>query len=87
MGKKLNALWDNQTSKITAPPPLWLGLGGLYGETGYQSPTARIFSVYMQMQLALQDGMVVHQMDVKTAYLNAPIDCELYIEQPEDYER
>ena len=26
-------------------------------------------------------------MDVKTAYLNAPIDCELYIEQPEGYER
>ena len=27
------------------------------------------------------------QMDVKTAYLNAPIDCELYMEQPEGYER
>ena len=26
-------------------------------------------------------------MDVKTAYLNAPIDCELYIKQPEGYER
>jgi len=31
--------------------------------------------------------MVVHQMDVKTAYLNAPIDCELYMEQPEGYDR
>ena len=29
----------------------------------------------------------MHQMDVKTAYLNAPIDCELYVEQPEGYER
>ena len=36
------------------------------------------------MQLALQEGMVMHQMNVKTAYLNAPIDCELYMEQPED---
>lgn len=25
-------------------------------------------------------------MDVKTAYLNAPIDCEIYMEQPEGYE-
>ena len=25
-------------------------------------------------------------MDVKAAYLNAPIDCELYVEQPEGYE-
>src|SRR6218665_446588 len=28
---------------------------------------------------------IVHQMDVKIAYLNAPIDCELYIEQPEGF--
>ena len=26
-------------------------------------------------------------MDVKTAYLNAPIDCEIYIEQPEGFEQ
>ena len=51
------------------------------------SPTARITSVRMLMQLAIQKGMVVHQMDVKTAYLNAPMDCELYIEQPDGYER
>ena len=51
------------------------------------SPTVRITSVRILMQLAIQTGMVVHQMDVKTAYLNAPIDCELYIEQPEGYER
>lgn len=41
----------------------------------------------MLMQLAVQKGIVVHQMDVKTAYLNAPIDCELYMEQPEGSER
>src|SRR6218665_3924438 len=39
----------------------------------------------MLMQLAVQRGMIVHQMDVKTAYLNAPFDCELYIEQPEGF--
>ena len=41
----------------------------------------------MLMQLAIQKGTVVHQMDLKTAYLNALINCELYIEQPEGYER
>ena len=51
------------------------------------SPTARLTSVRMLMQLAVQKGMVIHQMDVKTAYLNAPIDCELYVEQPEGYEQ
>jgi len=37
------------------------------------------------MQLAVQQNLIVHQMDVKTAYLNAHIDCELYIEQPEGF--
>ncbi|CAB3999284.1 Hypothetical predicted protein, partial [Paramuricea clavata] len=36
---------------------------------------------------AIQNNMLVHQMDVKTAYLNAPIDCEIFIEQPKGYER
>ena len=30
--------------------------------------------------------MFVHQMDIKTAYLNAPIDCEIFMELPEGYE-
>ncbi len=38
------------------------------------------------MQLAVQHVVIVHQMDVKTTYLNASIDSELYVEQPEDYE-
>ena len=37
------------------------------------------------MQLAVQFNLTVHQMDVKTAYLNAPIECELYVEQPEGF--
>jgi len=40
----------------------------------------------MLMQLAVQQGMIVHQMDVKITYLNAPIECEFYIEQPEGFE-
>jgi hypothetical protein len=51
------------------------------------SPTARITSVRILMQLAVQYNLIVHQMDVKTAYLNAPIDCELYVEQPEGFEK
>jgi len=49
------------------------------------SPTARVTSIRMLMQLAAQYDLTVHQMDVKTAYLNAPIDCELYVEQPEGF--
>jgi hypothetical protein len=49
------------------------------------SPTARITSVRMLMQLSIQSDYVVHQMDVKTAYLNADIDCEIYVEQPDGF--
>ena len=38
------------------------------------------------MQLAAQNNYIVHQMDVKTAYLNAPIDCDIYLEQAKGYE-
>ncbi|KAF2358847.1 Reverse transcriptase RNA-dependent DNA polymerase [Trinorchestia longiramus] len=46
------------------------------------SPTARMSSVRMILGLAVENGNIVHQMDFETAYLNADIDCELYLEQP-----
>ena len=49
------------------------------------APTASITSVRALMQIAVQNDMIVHQMDVKTAYLNAPIDTEIYMEQPEGF--
>lgn len=50
------------------------------------SPTASMTSVRSLMQLAAQYSLDLHQMDVKTAYLHAPIDCEVYMEQPEGFE-
>ena len=56
-----------------------------YGETF--SPTARMSSVRILAQLAVQYDLHVHQMDVKSAYLNAPIDCEIYMEQPQGFQK
>lgn len=39
------------------------------------------------MQLAAQYNLTVHQVDVKTAYLHAPIDHEIFMEQPEGFVR
>ena len=55
-----------------------------YGETF--SPTANLTSVRVLLQKAAQEDLLLHQMDVKTAYLHAPIDYEIYIDQPEGYE-
>ena len=48
------------------------------------APTANLTSVRVQM--AAQHDLILHQMDVKTAYLNAPIDCEIYMDQAEGFE-
>ena len=56
-----------------------------YNETF--APTARMTSVRLLMQQAAQSNLLVHQMDVKTAYLNAPIDCNIFVEQPKGYEK
>ena len=47
-----------------------------YGETF--APTANMTSVRALVQIATQYDLILHQMDVKTAYLNAPIDFEIY---------
>ena len=40
----------------------------------------------MLIQLAAQNDYIVEQIDAKTAYLNTPIDCQIYIEQVKGYE-
>ena len=55
-----------------------------YNETF--APTANFTSVRCLMQIAAQHDLILHQMDVKTAYLHAPIDCELYMEPTEGFE-
>ncbi|GFR75132.1 CCHC-type zinc finger, nucleic acid binding protein a [Elysia marginata] len=48
------------------------------------SPSARMTSIRTVIQLAVKNNLDVHQ-GVKAAYLNAPIDKEIYVEQPEGY--
>ena len=50
------------------------------------SPTTRMSSIRIFTQLALQCDFEIHQLDVKSAFLNAPIDCEIYMKQPEGFE-
>ena len=54
-----------------------------YSETF--SPTAKMSTIRMIMQVSAENKMMVHHLDVRTAYLNAPIDCEVYLSQPEGY--
>ena len=45
----------------------------------------RITSIRMLIALATVYGLEIHQMDVKTAFLNGELQEEIYIEQPEGF--
>eukprot|EP00795_Rhopilema_esculentum_P009823 gene9823-biopygen12578 len=54
-----------------------------YGEVF--SPVARYSAIRSLLALANIHNLEVHQMDVKTAFLNGSIDSEIYMAQPEGY--
>ena len=50
------------------------------------APVARYTSIRSIISLATQMGWKIHQIDVKTTFLNGVIEEEVYIEQPEGFE-
>ncbi|CAL8092418.1 unnamed protein product [Prunus armeniaca] len=49
------------------------------------SPVTRITSIRMLIAIAALHNLEIHQMDVKTAFLNGDLDEEIYMEQPEGF--
>ena len=56
-----------------------------YNETF--SPVVRYSSVQALLAFAVQNGMMIHQMDVVIAFLNGTLDDEIYMEHPPGYLR
>ena len=50
------------------------------------SPVVRFTSIRTLLALAVHKDMIVHQMDVVTAFLNGKLDEEIYMQQPEGYQ-
>jgi hypothetical protein len=51
-----------------------------FGET--YGPVARLESIHILLAYATHHDLKLHQMDVKTAFLNGPLQEEVYVEQP-----
>ena len=49
------------------------------------SPVTRISSVRMLIAITAIHNLEIHQMDVKTTFLNGDLDEEIYMEQPEGF--
>lgn len=56
-----------------------------YSET--YSPTAKLDTLRMILAVANQQRMIIQQIDVKSAFLNGNIEEEIYITQPEGFEK
>ena len=49
------------------------------------SPVARLTTIRTLIAVAASYGLIIHQMDVKTAFLNGELDEEIYMDQPEEF--
>ena len=49
------------------------------------SPVVRFSSIRGLLAFAVQNSMLIHQMDVVTAFLNGKLDEEIYMAQPDGY--
>ena len=48
-------------------------------------PAVRISSIRALLAIAIQNDMLIHQMDVVTAFLNGKLDEDIYMQQPDGY--
>jgi hypothetical protein len=49
------------------------------------SPVARLTTIRVLLSLAASYGLLIHQMDVKTAFLIGELEEEIYITQPDGF--
>jgi hypothetical protein len=49
------------------------------------SPVARLTTIRSLIVVTASYGLIIHQMDVKTAFLNGELDEEIYMDQPEGF--
>ncbi|GKA43897.1 zinc finger, CCHC-type containing protein [Tanacetum coccineum] len=86
---EIGSIMENNTWVLSDLPPGCKPLGfrkkeGIdYFDT--YAPVARITTIRLLLALAAIHNLVIHQMDVKTAFLNGDLDEEVYMKQPEGF--
>lgn len=50
------------------------------------SPVAKMLTLKILLSYCCQEGLIIEQMDVETAFLNGKVTSEVYVKQPRGYE-
>ncbi|GJU98308.1 zinc finger, CCHC-type containing protein [Tanacetum coccineum] len=87
---EIDSIMHNDTWELTDLPPGCKALGCFRQKEGIDffdtyAPVARISTIRLLLALAAIHDLVIHQMDVKTAFLNGDLDEEIYMKQPEGF--
>jgi hypothetical protein len=48
---------------------------------GIYSPIARLTAIHVLLSLAASHGLLIHQIDVKTTFLNDELEEEIYVDR------
>jgi hypothetical protein len=51
------------------------------------APVSRLDTIKLLLALAAQNGWHIFQLDVKSAFLNGVLNEEIYVEQPDGFEK
>jgi len=49
------------------------------------SPVARLTTIRTSIAMAAFYGLIIHQMDIKTTFLNGELEEEIYMNQPDGF--
>ncbi|PHT28005.1 putative polyol transporter 3 [Capsicum baccatum] len=94
VNSEIDSILNNHTWELVDLPPdkykAILVVKGFKQKEGLDyfdtySPVTRLTSILILIALAGVYGLEIHQMDVKTAFLNGELEEEIYMEQPEGF--
>ncbi|GJS72903.1 zinc finger, CCHC-type containing protein [Tanacetum coccineum] len=81
---EIGSIMENNTWVLSDLPPGFRQKEGInYFDT--YAPVARITTIRLLFALAAIHNLVIHQMDVKTIFLNGDLDEEVYMRQPKGF--
>ncbi|GKF43072.1 zinc finger, CCHC-type containing protein, partial [Tanacetum coccineum] len=81
---EIGSIMENNTWDLFDLPPCFRQKERIdYFDT--YAPVARITTIRLLLDLAVIHNLVIHQMDVKTAFLNGDFDEEVYMKQPKGF--